>query len=99
MKSTFPHPVTEVTCSDCQACCCRQKAMLFGDLEVPAQFIATNERDGDSMARLADGWCVALDRITMRCTIYEMRPWICREFELGGDECLEARTANGGEAP
>jgi uncharacterized protein len=98
MNSTFPRPVTEGTCSDCQACCCRQEAMLFGDLEIPAQFIATNQRGGDSMARLADGWCAALDRNSMKCSIYAKRPWICREFELGGDECLEARTANGEQA-
>jgi len=36
------------------------------------------------MARLADGWCAALDRKTMRCAIYRVRPWICREFEEGG---------------
>jgi len=99
MNSTFPRDVTEVTCSDCQACCCRQQAMLFGDLEVPAQFIATNEHGADSMARLADGWCAALDRVTLRCTIYEKRPWICREFELGGDECLEARTNSSDQVP
>jgi Fe-S-cluster containining protein len=45
-----------------------------------------------TMARLDDGWCAALDRETMMCSIYELRPWICREFEMGGYECLEERT-------
>jgi uncharacterized protein len=27
----------------------------------------------------------------MRCTIYAVRPLICREFELGAAECLEQR--------
>lgn len=93
MKPIFPHPVTDVTCTDCQACCCRQEAMLFGDTEVPAEFVTTNEQGGASMRRLDDGWCAALDRTTMSCSIYPRRPWICREFELGGDECLEARNA------
>ncbi|TOK02715.1 zinc/iron-chelating domain-containing protein, partial [Vibrio parahaemolyticus] len=24
-------------------------------------------------------------------TIYENRPWICREFEMASDECLDER--------
>lgn len=43
------------------------------------------------MARLDDGWCSALDRDTMMCTIYEQRPWVCREFETGSYECLVER--------
>lgn len=43
------------------------------------------------MARLDDGWCAALDRNTMKCTIYEKRPMICREFEMGGYECIAER--------
>ncbi|HAV1540527.1 YkgJ family cysteine cluster protein, partial [Vibrio parahaemolyticus] len=33
----------------------------------------------------------ALDRDTLMCTIYENRPWICREFEMGSNECLDER--------
>jgi len=44
------------------------------------------------MARLEDGWCSALDRNTMLCMIYEKRPWICREFEMGGYECISLRS-------
>ena len=43
------------------------------------------------MARLDDGWCAALDRRTMACTIYDKRPLICREFEMGGADCLAER--------
>ena len=35
--------------------------------------------------------CAALDRDSMRCTIYENRPLICREFELGSEDCHEER--------
>ncbi len=86
-------PDTVVTCANCEAACCRLEAMLFSDPEVPANLIATDERGERSMARLEDGWCSALDRNTMLCTIYEQRPWICREFEMGEDECLAARAA------
>ncbi len=91
---TTPEP--EVTCSNCAAACCRQQAMLFDDSGIPDQFVVTDSRGVASMARLADGWCVALDRATMACTIYPQRPWICREFELGKEECLAAQAADYG---
>jgi Fe-S-cluster containining protein len=43
------------------------------------------------MLRLDDGWCAALDRDTMLCTIYDRRPLICREFAEGSEECLTER--------
>ncbi len=47
------------------------------------------------MQRLDDGWCVALDRETKMCTIYENRPWVCREFEMASYECEVERSENG----
>ena len=80
-----------VTCSDCQACCCQLEVMLIGDADVPEQFTGQNPWGGWVMRRLDDGWCAALDRNTMMCTIYERRPLICREFEMGAPECLTER--------
>lgn len=69
--------------------------MLISDTGVPEHLVAVNAQGGESMARLDDGWCAALDRNTMRCTIYEKRPQICRDFEMGGYECIaERRAAN-----
>jgi Fe-S-cluster containining protein len=86
-------PETKVTCSTCAACCCRLEVMLITDTGVPEAFIAFDRWGGGSMLRLDDGWCAALDRDTMLCTIYEKRPLICREFATGSDECLAERTA------
>jgi uncharacterized protein len=85
---------TEVTCENCEAACCRLEAMLFNDTGVPDKYIEIDRRGEKRMARLDDGWCSALDRKTMICTIYEDRPWICREFEMGEYECISARSAN-----
>lgn len=82
---------SDVSCSHCHACCCRLQAMLFGDPEVPDHLTVTDECGVRSMAREDDGWCSALDRRTMTCRIYQQRPWICREFEMGKEECLSAR--------
>ncbi len=48
---------------------------------------------GQVMKRLADGWCAAVDRTTMLCRIYERRPGVCREFQVGESECLAERRA------
>jgi len=48
---------------------------------------------GEIMGKADDGWCAALDREHMRCGIYERRPLVCREFEMGGDDCQAERAA------
>jgi Fe-S-cluster containining protein len=68
--------------------------MLITETGVPDQFIERDKWGGRSMAQLDDGWCAALDRNTMLCTIYEQRPLICREFETGSCECLAERADN-----
>ncbi len=36
--------------------------------------------------------CLWLDLATKRCRHYEHRPKLCRDFELGGEECLGFRS-------
>jgi len=87
-------PRSEITCANCQACCCRLEVLLITDTGVPQAHIKTDRWGGEVMARLDDGWCSALDRDTFMCTIYGNRPWICREFEMASDECLTERSEN-----
>ena len=84
-------PENEILCSNCQACCCKLEVMIISDTGVPRHHIAVDKWGGESMRRLEDGWCSALDRETLLCTIYENRPWICRQFEMGSYECQEER--------
>lgn len=84
-------PDSTVSCANCAACCCRLEVLLISDTGVPEHFIALDQWGGQTMARLDDGWCAALDRQTMRCTIYEQRPDICREFTMGSFECITER--------
>ena len=86
-------PSAAVTCSSCNAKCCRLEVMLITDTGVPHRYIEEDEWGAMSMRQLDDGWCAALDRSTMLCSIYGQRPWICREFEMGGYECLTERAA------
>jgi Fe-S-cluster containining protein len=85
-------PDPEVTCSNCQACCCRLEVMVITDTGVPDKHIAVDAWGSETMLRLDDGWCSAVNRETLRCTIYENRPLICREFEMGSYECISERT-------
>lgn len=87
-------PDPEVTCASCEACCCRLEVFLITDTGVPDRFIETDQWGGRSMAQLNDGWCAALDRNTMMCTIYEKRPLVCREFVMGEYECIVERIAH-----
>jgi Fe-S-cluster containining protein len=84
-------PATEVTCSNCQACCCSLEVIIISETGVPHQHIYVDEYGSQSMLRLEDGQCSALDRNTLMCSIYENRPWVCREFEMGSYECITER--------
>ena len=84
-------PENEILCSNCQAYCCKLEVMIISDTGVPRHHIAVDKWGGETMRRLEDGWCSALDRETLLCTIYEHRPWICRQFEMGSYECQEER--------
>lgn len=59
----------------------------------PARFIAQDRHGMQVMAKGDDGWCAALDHQDMCCSIYALRPAICREFAMGGPDCIEERTA------
>lgn len=78
-------------CEDCRACCCRKEVLLLGDPRVPSHFVVIDAWGGEVLERLDDGWCAALDRQTLRCSIYALRPQLCRDVAMGGAECLAAR--------
>jgi len=82
-----------VTCATCKACCCRLEVILMDDDDPPAEFVATDQWGGQVMRRLDDGLCAAVDRVTILCRIYDRRPGVCREFQMGGSACLTERLA------
>ena len=84
-----------VSCATCRACCCRLEVMLMGDDQPPQYLTEEDEWGGWVMRRLDDGWCAALDRRSMLCTIYARRPAICREYQAGDSDCLEQRAGAG----
>lgn len=89
--ASVPQPATG--CASCTAVCCRLQVLLIGDNEVPQTMTEWSDWGGQVMSRRADGWCTALDRSTMRCTIYARRPQVCRDYEMDGAECIDERAA------
>lgn len=90
-QNASPAVEPKATCDTCQACCCRLEVMLITDTGVPDRYVEIDPRGGMVMARLDDGWCAALNRDTLLCSIYNNRPLICREFATGEDDCLAER--------
>ena len=86
-------PAPAVSCDTCVARCCRLTVALMPGDDVPGRYIEEDEQGMPMMRRADDGWCVALDRGTLLCTIYERRPLVCREFATGSDDCLAEREA------
>lgn len=80
-----------ISCSTCKACCCRLEVMLMGEDDIPVELTQQDQWGGWVMARLDDGWCAALERSTLLCTIYQRRPTICRDYQAGDSDCLEER--------
>ncbi len=81
-----------ISCAACEACCCRLEVMLMGDDDIPVELTVQDRWGGWVMRRLGDGWCAALDRNTMKCTIYERRPGVCRDYQVGASDCVVERS-------
>ena len=86
-------PDTTITCASCNACCCRLEVMIMGEDDIPLELTVEDRWGGRIMARLDDGWCAALDRDTKRCRIYERRPAVCRDYQVGANDCIADRAA------
>ena len=80
-----------IACASCKACCCTLEVMLMAEDDVPPELTQVDAWGGQVMVRFDDGWCAALDRSTMLCGIYERRPTICRDYQVGGSECIGER--------
>jgi uncharacterized protein len=86
------HVDGSVSCSHCDAVCCRLTVVVMPDDKVPRHLVERTAAGLNTMARSEEGWCVAVDPIHMHCTIYEQRPAICRKFAMGSAYCRDERS-------
>ncbi len=84
--------MTSVSCDDCAAVCCRLEVICPSETGIPPYLTTRNPWGMRVMRRLDDAWCAALDRDSLRCRIYEQRPEVCRNFAMGGPDCLAERS-------
>lgn len=80
-----------MSCSRCDAVCCRLTVVLMPEDDVPRHMVARSPQGLEVMARDEEGWCVAVDQLRMCCSIYEQRPAICRKYAMGGPGCRDIR--------
>jgi hypothetical protein len=92
----------QFTADDCGSCgaCCRQ-GFDFVQVSSRDPFVSLHPelvqlKDGRGIVPRPDGLCVALNGdgsadTPFRCRHYETRPKNCRDFEVAGDACLQAR--------
>lgn len=81
-----------ISCARCEACCCRLEVMLMGEDDIPSELTVEDKWGGAVMRRLEDGWCEALNRGNMKCSIYDQRPGVCRDYQAGASECIGERS-------
>ena len=82
---------TEVSCTTCDAVCCRLTVVVMPEDDVPRHLVDRNPKGLETMARGEDGWCIAVDHTRMCCSIYDQRPGICRKFAMGSAYCRDER--------
>ena len=94
VPSTPPPPHEPVTtCQGCGICCTEQSLPPFLDEidfappDLQREVLEARKHEAD----FAGQPCIWWDRETKKCKHHEDRPNICREFEVGGDCCLEIR--------
>lgn len=81
-----------VSCTACSAVCCRLIVILEPEDNIPDHLVTRLPQGHRVMAHGEDGWCIALDRTHMNCSIYESRPAVCRRFFMGGPYCTAIRS-------
>ncbi|GHC05773.1 YkgJ family cysteine cluster protein [Thermomonas carbonis] len=81
----------DVDCTRCDAVCCRLTVVLQSEDRIPPRFTAYTPEGLHVMDRDEEGWCLAIDAARMQCSIYEIRPQICRRFVMAGPYCQEVR--------
>ncbi|HBK45110.1 MAG TPA: zinc/iron-chelating domain-containing protein [Xanthomonadaceae bacterium] len=84
-------PAPKVVCSTCEAVCCRLTVLLEESDRIPGHLTARTAHGLLVMARDDEGWCVAIDHNSMRCSIYDDRPSTCRRFVMSGPYCRDVR--------
>ena len=84
------------SCLGCKGCCTNMGVNILDSedilfpIEMTQTTITPKGRPLRWMKRKTNGECIALDSDTGHCTIYSDRPQVCKDFERGLQDCLDA---------
>ncbi len=77
----------EEKCLRCGAGCCRGLSIeVCGNDDVPLDFLVVRNRAFYMRKRGDHVTCIAL--VDDKCSIYDRRPQVCRDFSLDNPRCL-----------
>lgn len=85
-------------CTRCGACCVGAPAACTEQEAAAIPKVLVAETPVGRFVRQEHGRCAALLGYlgtSVACVLYDVRPRCCREFEVGGAACFEARAARG----
>ena len=83
-------------CDDCGGACCRYVTINVGAMTPDQQRWATMRGDLEGLRWHIRSECEHLWK-SGRCAIYSHRPEVCRDFDVGGEYCKDARARWGKE--
>jgi Fe-S-cluster containining protein len=101
----MPHPTNHYECDGCGACCAYYTIFASRQDAAREPRIAAETLELGGWLETAK-WAYKLHPLPFhesccfldagkRCTIYETRPDVCREFAAGAQPCQDARVAKG----
>ncbi|CAB4124380.1 Putative zinc- or iron-chelating domain containing protein [uncultured Caudovirales phage] len=91
-------PISDVPCGDCVKCCSGLSPYLTEAEFASGKYMYTFYRVGDAdkpviaIPRAKDGACMYL--VNSRCSIYEDRPYACRQFDCRNPESGHPKIPN-----
>lgn len=72
-------------CSGCGSCCTSQLPWTKKELSIVKKYILENKIEPSYLSTFDKhnlyGFCPLLDPVTKKCKVYEVRPFVCRDFK------------------
>lgn len=81
----------KTNCTGCGLCCLYATNVRVRNYDNVPEELTYEDCHGRRWMQMDGVACKALDKTTLRCSIYEQRPQECRDFEVGGVDCLNVR--------
>lgn len=90
----YNNMIVPIDCKGCGACCINSdskwiQVTLEDSARIPEKFLQLGDIEPYAMKQTESGRCICLDA-NNNCTIYNLRPTICRTVEKGSKICADS---------